>query len=176
MDRATSTTIVIAVILLALAGMVLGWRGRQRRQSGLGRPETVPADTGRELASGEGFYVATTIADQELNRVAIAGLGYRARATVIVTDAGVILALVGEPDAFVPRAAIRGIDRATHAIDRAVEKGGLVRITWTLGAAGSDGTDVDSYLRITDPAESTAIIAAVGALLPTTTPMEGDAL
>jgi hypothetical protein len=173
MDRTTSTTIVILVIALALAGMVIGWRGRQRRQSALGRPDAVPADTGRELAAADAFYVATTIADQELNRVAVAGLGYRARATVIVTEAGVILSLVGEQDAFLPRASLRGVDRATHTIDRVVERGGLVRIAWTLGSPASD---VDSYLRITDPADATAIIAAVDALLPTPTPMEGDDL
>jgi hypothetical protein len=57
-----------------------------------------------------------------------------------------------------------------------VETGGLVRIAWTLGNPDSDPTDVDSYLRMTDPADATAIIAAVDALLPTTTQMEGDAL
>lgn len=186
MDRAASTTVVVLVIALALAGMVIGWRGRQRRQSSLGRPDAVPAETGRRLAHADAFYVATTIADQELNRVVVAGLGYRARATVIVAEAGVILSLAGEDDVFLPKAAIRGVDRATHTIDRVVERGGLVRIAWTLGGSGSGstgsgGTDVDSYLRVTDPADATAIIAAVDALLRTTTPiattpMEGDAL
>jgi hypothetical protein len=170
MDRTTSTTIVIAVILLALVGMVIGCRGRQKRQAHLPRPDAVPADTGTELLSAEAFYVATTMADDELNRVAVAGLGFRARATVTATEAGVILSLAGAPEVFIARAALRAIDRATYTIDRVVEKGGLVRLGWTLG-----DTPVDSYLRLTDPADANALIDAVNSLLPTPTPLEGDA-
>ena len=170
MDRATSTTIVIAVILLALAGMVLGWRSRQKRQAHLPRPDTVPAETGAELYGAEALYVATTLADDELNRVAVVGLGFRARAMITVTEAGVILSLAGTPEAFIARAALRAIDRATYTIDRVVERGGLVRVGWTLG-----DTPVDSYLRLTDPTDVFALIAAVNALLPIPDPMEGDA-
>ena len=170
MDRATSTTIVIAVILLALIGMLIGWRSRQRRQAQLPRPDAVPAETGAELFGAEGFYVATTLADDELDRVAVGGLGYRARATVTVTEAGVILSLAGTPEAFIPQAALRSIDRATYTIDRVVEKGGLVRLGWSLGE-----TPVDSYLRLTDPSDAIALIDAVNSLLPTLNPQEGDA-
>ncbi len=169
-DRTTSTTIVILVILLALVGMVIGWRGRQKRQSHLPRPDAVPSDTGAELFSGDAFYVATTLADDELNRVAVSGLGFRARATVTVTEAGVILSIAGTPEVFIARAALRTIDSATYTIDRVVEKGGLVRLSWSLGA-----TPVDSYLRLTDPVDATVLINAVNPLLPTPAPLEGDA-
>jgi hypothetical protein len=168
-DRTTSTTIVIAVILLALAGMVMGWRARQKRQAHLPRPDGVPTETGSELLSAEAFYVATTLADDELNRVAVAGLGFRARATVTVTEAGVILSLAGATEVFIARAALRAIDRATYTIDRVVETGGLVRLGWLLG-----DTPVDSYLRLTDPADTNALIDAVNPLLPTPIPLEGD--
>ncbi|MBG6108078.1 hypothetical protein [Frigoribacterium sp. CG_9.8] len=170
MDRATSTTIVIAVILIALTSMFLGWRKRQKRQAYLSTPDTVPTDPGPELFSAEGFYVATTMADDELNRVAVAGLGFRARATVTVTDAGVILNLAGTPEVFISRAALEAVDRATYTIDRVVETGGLVRLSWSLGE-----TPVDSYLRLTDPADAVALIDAVTLLLPTPIPLEGDA-
>jgi len=170
MDRTASTTIVIAVILLALVGMIVGWRGRQKRQAHLPNPDAVPADPGTELLSAEAFYVATTMADDELNRVAVAGLGFRARATVTVIEAGVILSLAGATEVFIARSALRAIDRATYTIDRVVETGGLVRLTWSLGE-----TFVDSYLRLTDPADTLALIAAVTILLPTPIPLEGDA-
>jgi hypothetical protein len=170
MDRTTSTIVIIAIILLALAGMALGWRARRKRQAHLPRPDAVPADTGAELFAAEALYVATTLADDELNRVAVAGLGFRARATITVTEAGVILSLAGTPEAFISRAALRGIDRATYTIDRVVEKGGLVRLLWSLGK-----TPVDSYLRLTDPGDVSTLIDSVTALLPIPAPMEGDA-
>lgn len=170
MDRTTSTTIVIAVILLAFAGMVIGWRGRQKRQAELPRPDAVPADAGNEILSVGAFYVATTVADQELNRIAVAGLGFRSRASVTVTDRGIVLALDATPAIFIPAAAIRGVDRATYAIDRVVEKGGLVRIAWTLGhARGETASDVDSYLRVEGTVESASLIESVQSLMPLST-------
>jgi hypothetical protein len=170
MDRTASTTIVIAIIVLALLGMLLGWRARRKRQAHLPRPDGVPSDIGADLFGAEAFYVATTLADDELNRVAVDGLGFRARATVTVTEAGIILSLAGTPEVFISRIALRSIDRATFTIDRVVEKGGLVRLGWTLG-----NTPVDSYLRLTDPADALELIEIVDSLLPTLNPQEGDA-
>jgi hypothetical protein len=160
MDRSISTAIVIVVLVLALVGMLLGWRGRQKRQSHLPRPRPVPADIGRELHTAEVFYVATTVAGDPLNRIAVAGLGYRARATVTVAERGVVLGIAGEPEAFIPVGSLRGVDRATWTIDRVVETGGLVLIAWTLGT-----TDVDSYLRVAEPDDPTPIIEALERLL-----------
>ncbi|MES2092726.1 MAG: hypothetical protein V4531_02790 [Actinomycetota bacterium] len=170
MDRTTSTTIVIAVILLAFVGMAIGWRGRRKRQAFLGRPDPVPAELGRVLFTAEAFYVATTMADDELNRVAVAGLGFRARAIATVAETGVIVSLAGATEVFIPLTALRAIDRATFTIDRVVERDGLVRISWSLG-----DTTVDSYLRFADPANAVALIDAVQAILSSTVPLEGDA-
>jgi hypothetical protein len=156
MDRTVSTVIVLALIVLALVGMIFGWRARKRRQSTLGRPQTVPAELGEEFFSADLFYVATTIAGEPLNRVAVSGLGFRARASVIVAEAGVVLAIAGEPDAFIPAADLTGVVRATWTIDRVVETGGLVAIGWRLGE-----TAVDSYLRVVDPADPADLVAAV---------------
>ena len=107
------------------------------------------------LAS-ELFYVATTIAGEPLNRVAVSGLGYRARASVTVATAGLVLAIAGEPDAFIPAEAIRAVERATWTIDRVVETGGLVCVTWMLGE-----TPVDSYLRVVVPPDPTGLVDAI---------------
>ena len=165
MDRTASTIIVITVILLAFVGMYVGWRARQRRQSALPRAASVPADAGDELFAVEALYVATTVAGDPLNRIAVSGLGFRARATVTVLEHGVVLSLAGEPDAYIPARDIRGVERATWTIDRVVETDGLVLIAWTLGS-----TNVDSYLRIADPANPLPLIDAVQSLLgaPTT--------
>ena len=159
MDRATSTTIVVIIVVLALAGMVLGWRARRRRQSHVPSPMAVPAAVGAARFSAEVFYVATTIADEPLDRVNAKGLGFRGRATVTVVPEGVILGIAGSPESFIPATAIRRVDRATWTIDRVVERNGLAVIAWTLG-----DTDVDSYFRVAEPADPTPLIDAVAGL------------
>lgn len=160
MDRTTSTIIVVALIVLALIGMFFGWRARKGRQSFLPRPLAVPDDAGKELFSQKALYVATTIAHDPLNRVAVTGLGFRARATVVVTDAGVILSLAGSDDVFIPKSDLRDVERATWTIDRVVESGGLVLLAWNLG-----DTAVDSYLRVSEPADPTPLIEALSRLV-----------
>jgi hypothetical protein len=162
MDRNTSTTIVIAVIVLALIGMFFGWRARKNRQKALPLPLPVPLSLGAELLSTEALYVATTIANEPLNRVTVKGLGFRARATVTVTASGVILSLNGERETFIPLADLRAVERATWTIDRVVEAGGLVLLAWTLGEA-----DVDSYLRVDGAEGPDALIDSLVSLLET---------
>ncbi|PRY70379.1 hypothetical protein B0I08_101514 [Glaciihabitans tibetensis] len=150
---------VVVLLLLLLALMLFGWRARKRRQAGLGQPAPVPEDLGAIRGTFDGLYVATTLAGDPLNRVAVRGLGFRARARLTVAETGVVLALRGEPEVFIPAAALREVTRATWTIDRVVEPGGLVLVGWTLGAAdalphadagaAADAqTTVDSYFRL----------------------------
>ena len=161
-DRIFSGGIVIAVLALLLALMYLGWRRRQRSQSDLPRPLAVPDRAGNELLSIDALYVASTLADEPLNRVAVAGLGYRARATVAVFDGGIVLEIAGEPDAFLPASDLVGVDRSTWTIDRVVESRGLVRLSWLLG-----DTAIDSFFRVTEPADPSALIGAIETIIQT---------
>lgn len=156
-DRFFSGALVIAFFVGVLTLMYLGWRKRQRSQAGLPRPDTVP-DAALEVLRVDGFYVATTLVDEPLNRIAVVGLGYRARASVAVTTGppGVVLSLAGELDAFIPANDIQRIERSTWTIDRVVEKNGLVRLTWLLG-----DTIVDSYVRVTEALAANALITSV---------------
>ena len=167
MDRTASTTIVISIIVLALIGMVLGWRARKTRQSHLPRLAAVPDSAGEPLHQATLFYVATTIADDPLNRVAVSGLGFRARASVTVTPQGVVLDLAGQDAGFIPTADIIRVARATWTIDRVVERDGLIALTWTLG-----DTAVDSYLRVVEPESPAALIAAIESILEDSTSNE----
>lgn len=156
MDKVFPTIVVIVLIALVLIGMYFGWRARQKRQAHLVRTLPVPADIGTELFSSELLYVATTIAGEPLNRVAVSGLGYRARASIIVAAGGIVLDLAGEPEAFIPADAVLGVGRANWTIDRVVENGGLVVVNWMLGE-----TSVDSYLRLVEPPDPSAMIGAI---------------
>jgi hypothetical protein len=156
-DRNSLLALVMALFVLLVVLAVVGWIRRRRRQSYLPAPERVPADIGELRGEFDGFYVSTTLDGEPLNRVAVRGLGFRARATVAIADAGVVLALPGN-NVFIPVAAIREVTRAQYTIDRVVEEGGLVLLAWVLGE-----TPVDSYFRVENPQ---ALRDAIESILP----------
>src|SRR5690606_21145195 len=137
----------------------------QKRQGSFGRPASEPEDTGRELFSAGGFYVATTVAGEPLNRLAVNGLGYRSRATVRVTESGLSLCLPGQAAIFIPSDDLLTLERATWTIDRAVERGGLLVVRWRLHGAETPA-DVDSYLRFSDPADAETFLATASEIQP----------
>jgi hypothetical protein len=163
-DKQVSAVIVIAALALFLALIALGWRSRKRRQGSIAAPQRVPGVLGVVAGSFPGFYVATTIAGDRLNRVAVHGLGFRAKTEVVVAETGVVVPIAGQPEIFVPAADITAVARATWTIDRVVESDGLTMIAWNLG-----DTAVESYFRVDD---SAAFLAALTLLAPTTTERE----
>lgn len=166
-ERVVPAAAVIGLLLLLLVLMYLGFRARQRRQSGIPHPLEVPTDTGARLIELDVLYVASTVLDQPLERIAVQGLGFRARASVAVFDRGVALGIAGEPDAWLPASDIAQVDRSTFVIDRVVERNGLVRITWRLG-----GDPIDSYLRVTNGPDQTALITAIRSIVTENAPVE----
>ncbi len=158
MDRILPAVGILVVVALIFTLMALSWRARRRRQSGLGELLAPPAGLGKQILREDLLYVATTRADAPLERIAVAGLGFRARAVVTVVASGIVLELAGRDAAFIPATAIRGVGRATWTIDRVVNTDGLVFVRWRLG-----DTDVDSYLRSVDPI---ALVAALEELVP----------
>lgn len=175
----SSRTVATIIILLVLVGVLLlmlrSWRRRTARDAALTAGYPQPADLGRPLASAAALYVATTPRDQPLERLAITGLGFRARGGVTVTTAGVLLELAGSPALFIPMDAVEGVADATWAIDRAVEPGGLMLIGWRLAPATTTATttatapqdtpaSVDSYFRFSDPADRRSIGEAIRSL------------
>jgi hypothetical protein len=172
-NRTIAAVVTILVMLGVLTLMLRSWRRRAARDAGVPAGYPHPAEPGRELASTATLYVATTPRDQPLERLAIPGLGFRARGGISVTEQGVLLELAGSPALFIPTDAIELVTDATWAIDRAVEPGGLFRLGWRLAprtAAAPDASapglaaSVDSYFRFSDPADRTAISAALDSL------------
>jgi len=159
-DNATRTTLLIYVMIgfVVIIGLaILGWMLRRRRQRNIPAPAPMPSDIGAVRGEFDGFYVSTTLDGQPLNRVAVRGLGFRARATIAVADTGVVLALPGN-NVFIPRDTVREVTRSNYTIDRVVEPGGLVLLAWTLG-----DVKLDSYLRVERTED---LIEAIGGLLP----------
>jgi hypothetical protein len=173
-NRTLAAIITILVALGVLALMLRSWRRRSRRDAGLSAGYPPPVEPGRQLASAAVLYVATTPRDQPLERLAIPGLGFRARGGISVTSQGVLLELAGSPALFIPADAVELVTDATWAIDRVVEPGGLFLLGWRLASSNPSGTpdsssagaptSVDSYFRFSDPADRTAIREAIRSL------------
>lgn len=164
MDRALPTLLIVALVVAAAALMLVGWRARRRRQSDVAAPVAAPEVLGPSLVTVEGWYVATTPVDEPLERIAVHGLGFRARATVSVHPHGIVLDRRGSALLYLPVSDLRTVGRATWAIDRVVEPEGLVVIGWMLGSS-----PVETYLRLPDRADADRLIVALADLLPDTT-------
>lgn len=145
MNRPELMAIVIALLFALLALMALGWRARQRRQAGVAKPGVAPSDLGTPLGTFVGKYVATTIAGDPLDRVAVHGLGFRGNTSVTVAQKGVLVHIDGTDDKWIPAADLRDLRKATWTIDRVVEQDGLELLEWSLG-----DKLVDSYFRFDD--------------------------
>ena len=160
MTREGALAVMIAVAVVLLGLLAWAWWRRTRRDSGMQAPVGEAPTDAAILSAHETLYVATTRHGEPLERLAIRGLGFRSRADLTVTSAGVALDLTGQPRLFLPTERIVEVGQATVAIDRVVEKDGLVRIAWRL-----DGeTVVDSYIRPQD-ASARAVSDEIGALL-----------
>ena len=156
-DRTRLLLEVLAGFVVIIALAILGWVLRRRRQRDIPKPLPMPADIGTLRGEFDGFYVSTTPDGEPLNRIAVRGLGFRARATIAVADGGVVLALPGN-NIWIPKETIREVTRANYTIDRVVESGGLVLLAWALGEV-----KLDSYLRVEETDE---LVTAIEALLP----------
>ena len=133
MTREGALLVMIAVAVALLALGAIAWRRRTRRDAAFEAPVgEIPA--GAEVrAAQSGLYVATTRHGEPLERLAIRGLGFR----------------TGQRRLFLAIERIASVDQAQVAIDRVVEPGGLVRLSWRTGDA-PEATVVDSYLRPQD--------------------------
>jgi hypothetical protein len=154
---------VLIPLALVAAGMIVGWRALRRRSSDVTGLDPVPSEPGGALLAEDLLYVATTRAEQPLQRIAVKGLGFRARAVLTVSARGIRLDLAGGQPGFIPTAALQGVGRATWTIDRAISSDGLVFVRWLQGSGAERGA-LDSYFRSADPA---ALVAAIEKLLPT---------
>jgi hypothetical protein len=167
MDRSIPTVITAVVLAGLLVLMWRSWRARVRRDGGQAAGYPLPAVEAPVMASANAFYVATTPRARPLERLGIRGLGFRARAALTVTEAGLVLVIPGEEAVFIPASAIDLLAPATWTIDRVVETDGLLVLGWRLHetaatpAGTGGGYPVDSYFRIVDPAEAGRIDDAI---------------
>jgi hypothetical protein len=155
-DRAALMAIVVALMVVLLGLLVVGWRARARRQQGVPAPAAPPEPLDSVLGEFTGQYVATTMANDPLDRIVVHGLGFRGRVTVTAAGSGIRLRIAGARDVWIACDSLRGIRAATWTIDRAVETDGLDVIQWGLG-----DRLVDSYFRLDDQTAFRAVVAGL---------------
>jgi hypothetical protein len=161
MTREGALVLMIGIAVVLLGLMAWAWWRRSRRDATPLTAAVLPA-AAEVRARFDGMYVATTRQGEPLQRLAAPGLGFRSKAVIVVADAGVALQMPGQPDTVLAADRIVAVAQATLAIDRVVEKDGLVRVTWRT----DPGAIVDTYLRARDA--SAAILAdSIRQLIPT---------
>jgi hypothetical protein len=150
--RLLLSLIVVGFFVLCAAGMRLGWRNRQRRQSYLPALPTPPdADTVGEplLPPATGVYVGTTTAGDWQDRIAVGGLGHRASAEVRLYGGGLLLDRAGADPLWIDAGALVDARTARALAGKAMGVDGLLVFRWRLGEyqvdSGVRGDDRDSY-------------------------------
>lgn len=175
MDKVLVSSIVIGLIALAIAGMIISWRkrvARDRRFSVL-LPGTSTSSHNQAPAEFSGLYVATTLANDPLQRVALPGLAFRADSHLLISSEGVSIAPRGEKETFIPAAQIVQIHRTQVTIDKAVEKDGLTAVSWTAyDNELSESVEFTSYFRMSIPEVRVACENALTTYFPHATSKE----
>lgn len=144
------TKYIVAFVLVALFVLLVGlamraWSSRRTAQEALFSAPLTELANFKPAESAKGFYVATTVAGEPLNRVAAHGLGARGRVEVFVSDQGVLLERLGERDLAIKSEDVLNVTLVDGAIDRIVESGGLLAILWQSGSQ-----KLETTLRIVD--------------------------
>jgi hypothetical protein len=152
-------------VVVALLGW-LGWRRRAARQSGFPPIPEPPADLGDQLAAVTGVYVSTVTTGRWQDRIVAHGAGRRAKATVELRAAGVLIDRVAEEPIWIPRNAFQGVREEPGVAGKVIGvERGILLLTWRWGDAL-----VDSGVRCDDDDAQVAFVRSVEALL---TPQPG---
>jgi len=171
MGETIAAVLIAAIFLAIMIWMAASWRRRVRHDSALVPEPLAPAARGESLCLlEEGMYVATTEHGEPLERLAIGALTYPGRARIEVTSTGVGIRIAGEDEIFLRADRLLGAGRATWTIDRAVEKDGLIFVTWQPDAHGP----ADSYLRVVDPGDGDRIVDAITTIAAGSSPMASN--
>lgn len=114
---------------------------------------------GELVARSSGFYVATTYADNHLERISAYGLGARGVCQILVFSEGVLIVRNGERPLAIAKSAIVDISANQVAIDKVVEAEGLMSITWN-----QSSISLATHIRIVDQVVRSQIQDAINSL------------
>lgn len=142
---------IYAGILLAFIGllMITSWLRRRKKQELLFEPPLEALEFfGELLLQTNAFYVATTFANNSLERINAYGLGFRGKCQVLIFSEGVLILRDGEVPLAIDRADIFNVGSTQAVIDKAVESGGIISVDWN-----HDESQLSTHLRIVETLE-----------------------
>lgn len=136
---------------------IRAWRARAAKQeAAFSQPSMALDHPGSQIAKVRAFYVATTFADNHLERVRAYGLGSRGLAHAIVFEGGLQLIRKGERPLAIGRADIESISTTQVTIDRVTEAKGILTIDWA-----QDSTKFSTHLRVVDQNDRATLLKAL---------------
>ena len=167
MDKLWGAGLAVLLVIIVFALMWRGWQRRVRRDTTVLSPGLRgTVDIGQVVGAWRGLYVSTSERANVLERIAAPGLAFRAQATLVLGEAGVVFDLRGEPTTMIPLERIDGLTTSHLTIDKVVERGGLTVIDWQLDTL--DGVrEVSSFFRMSS-ADRDALFGAYAHLTNTT--------
>lgn len=142
--------VVLALLLIMIGLMTVGWRNRSRSQAGLYDSLPQPPDDPGEVVLGPltGVYIGSTEAGDWQARIARPPLGHRSAATLTAHTTGIRLELATDV-VWIPRTDLVGMRRASALANKTVPGGGILVARWQV--ASPDGhTVIDSGFRADD--------------------------
>jgi hypothetical protein len=171
--RIALTVTVLVVIVLALLGMRRGWRNKAKRQDAIPAPAPIPAAAAPVVVEAvEGSYLASTTADQWLDRVVVHSLGVPSQAAITVRADGLAIERSGEPDFFIAKSDLRAVRLDRGIAGEVYEAGSVLILTWQLG-----DVLLDTGFRAQQTQDQISLATAAKTLLgqaPTTPAADGD--
>ncbi|MEY4019055.1 MAG: hypothetical protein RLZZ590_355 [Actinomycetota bacterium] len=154
---------IYTVILVCLVGAFAyaAWKRRQRMQEAtFEAPLEALEFFGEPIAESKAFYVATTFADNKLERVNAYGLGSRGNGQILVFSEGLLILRTGERPLAIDKTQLTEVTKSTAVIDKAVETDGLLSICWM-----QDSTELATHLRFVETSSREALIASIESII-----------
>jgi hypothetical protein len=147
MDKFIGASIAAFLLVVAFSFMALAWRARKSKSA---RYQVWPALSGDVLESLDVFYVATTLGANSLDRIALKGFTYRGFAKLEIFDNGVQVRLSTNDILSIPADAFRRYEFSQVAIDKVVEKEGLIGLTWESAPGVEPTQELTTFVRLRD--------------------------
>ncbi len=154
----TEMAIYTVILIVLIAGLALAaWKRRRRMQEAtFSAPLEALEFFGELICQAHVFYVATTFANNFLERINAYGLGLRGKAQLMVFSEGILIVRNGERPLAIDKAQLISTAKSTVVIDKAVEKDGLLTVEWA-----QNSIVLATHLRVIETTSRDAIIAGI---------------